>query len=93
MRLGYRFLNRMLQGWQDRPWFRYSDTCPYWIAHQKRMQKPEFVKDSLFRFYCNGHRKPLARGRSSPWAKKRGGDERKHGKLYKLYWRLHGRAV
>jgi hypothetical protein len=85
----WRYMNRMCQGWQDKPWMQLSDTCPYWIGHAKRMHQPEFVKNSLFRFYCSGIRKRLARSRYDP--PKRGGSEYRHGKLYKLYWRLHAR--
>lgn len=89
--IGYAFINRMIQGWQDKPWIKLGDTCPYWMGHRRHMHQPEFAKDALFGLYCNG-RKMIFNRRHRKYPPKRGGCEYRHAKLYKLYWRLHGRS-
>lgn len=80
----WKYMNRACQGWQEKPWFKFSATCPYWLGH--KTLHLTFMHDALFRFYCNNHK-----GRHGPYLK-RGGTHYKHGKLYKLYWKLHPEA-
>lgn len=82
-------MSRICQGWQARDWIKYSDVCPYSIAHREKMHQPEFVKESLFRLYCSNTRMLMRRAPRAIGTVKRGGSEYRHGKLYKLYWRLH----
>lgn len=64
-----------------------SDTCPYWNGHKTRHLP--FQHAALFRFYCSNLKSPLVRAPRTLGTIKRGGSTYRHGKLYKLYWRLH----
>lgn len=87
----FRYVNNACQGWQSRDWMKLSDSCPYHYDHAAKMHQPEFVRESLFRFYCSNTRGLTSRHRRYSHAKvpKRGGSTYRHGKLYKLYWALH----
>lgn len=53
---GWAFINRIAQNWQDKPWRKYDDTCPYWMGHRKEHQ-PEFVARYWFNVYCKGSKR------------------------------------
>lgn len=54
MRLGFVFLQRSVQRWQDHPWRHHDAVCPYNIGHARTTGKLEFVCDAWFKKYVNG---------------------------------------
>ncbi len=72
---GYRFINEMIQRWQDRPWIKFDVSTPYHLGHRRERGHLPFVGQYHFKRYCKfGHTR---------W------QSYKHSKMKKLYWRLH----
>lgn len=87
MSWAFKFVCEMYGRAQDKPWMKHGAQVPYFSAHAAEMHQLPFVKESLFRQYCSGTRRP------KHFKPDRGGSSYRHNKLYKLYWRLHGRET
>lgn len=74
----FRYLNRVVQNWQDREWLKLDDTTPYNFFHNRHRQVLPFVSDYHFKRYLG---KNFARGGNK--------QAHKNSKRKKLYWFLH----